>query len=617
MITHKPKKLISILIFVLLLMATLIACTFTNAKVNTVSDISNTLITTDVSVAPNPNTVSTAIENNHTIVPDPEYSFTGGKSDKSELVIAAGTYPEDNEYLAFEGDFDSDGETEAFVLIGMKSNDGISGDLWYVNDSDTATLLLQNIYAEASQQIFQKTINSMSYIYFLFTYKSGNSYLTDIYSVWDDNAMLCFDADGYAQTTRKVLIGGGDLVFTDEEYDFIYQIEDAVSTGHTVKYYTFHFLDSGSFQQYTTEEKTKNEFLTYEGADTALQTLEEEYHPDAYQFIYRSNGEWDINMAVDNGDNYTFYNAVYGVGADNRLALKSTGEGYFRLDMLSDNRDFLHCLLYGKGDHKSDWLTLASKHGLAEAAASDWYERFLKDGILQNESYYIFDLITKDLDDNGQSDLMLITEYDTRNLANLVTSNRKHAYIYMNQDAVYELSLQSELIFDWAQSVSADFDQDGYIEIAYSINTGGVGAAGSYEKGMLKYKNHTLIPMLLPNDFSEEDQDTGIQVNILAGKERNQYIAFCPYLNSKVSFQRKTASDHDENTIREGDEVGGNVRGYSQMEVLDENGSKVLILREYLHGENGINDGIADAVFTVRFNEKEEAYIADFSIDPY
>ncbi len=165
--------------------------------------------------------------------------------------------------------------------------------------------------------------------------------------------------------------------------------------------------------------------------------------------------------------------------------------------------------------------------------------------------------------------------------------------------------------------MSADFDQDGYVEIVYSINTGGVGAAGSYEKCLLKYKNHTFEQMKLPNDFPEEDQDIGIQISVLAGKERNQYIAFCPYLNSKVSFQRKTASDNNEITIRKGDEVGGNVRGYSQIEVMDVNGSKVLILREYLNGENGINDKIADAVFTVRFNEKDEAYIADYSIDSY
>lgn len=126
-----------------------------------------------------------------------------------------------------------------------------------------------------------------------------------------------------------------------------------------------------------------------------------------------------------------------------------------------------------------------------------------------------------------------------------------------------------------------------------------------------------LLSMVAVNDLPEEDNDTGIQITVTAKKEKNQYIANCPYLNKQVLFQRNTDSGNDEIPAREGEEVGGNVRGFVNMKVTEENGEKVLTLLEYLHGENSINDGIADAVFTIRFDEKDEAYIADFSIDPY
>lgn len=615
LIAHKPKRLVSIMIFVPLLMTALIVCTFTNAKEQTVSDTPQSTVTANVT--PKRNTLSTESIISQEPVPGPEYLFTGGKSDKSSLVVTVGTYPEDCDYLAFEKDFDADGIMEAFILIGAKDKGGISGDLWYVNDSDEATLLMEDIYAEPEQQLFQKTMNTISYIYFLFTYTDGNTYSTDIYNIWDDTASVCFNGDRFLNTTKKVMISGGDLIFTDEEYDFNYLKKDAVFSGHTIKYYTYHFLDSASFEQYASDDKSKDEFLVCKNADTILKNLEAEYHPDDYQFINRSNGEWDINMAIDEGDNYTFYYAVYSAGEDNSLTLQSTGEGYFRLDMLSDYRDFLQCLLYGNGNLKSDWLTLASEAGLEEMEATNWYERFNEDGILQEDSYYINDLLAKDLDGNGQVDLMLITKYNTKKLSNVDYSYFSHAYIYMNQDAVYELSITSELAFDWNQSVSADFDQDGYVEIGYSIFTGGVGASGSFEKGLLKYKNHTLEQMKLPNDLQDEDKDTGIEITVLAEEEKNQYVADCPYLNQKISFQRETDLGIDEIQLREGEEVGGNVRGYYEMEVTDENGVKVLTLLEYLCGENGTNDKIADAVFTVRFDEKDEAYISDLSIDPY
>lgn len=549
---------------------------------------------------------------------DDEYNITGHESGFAAYVKEAGGYSGAADYFAFEEDFDLNGENEAFVIIGAAEEDSIKGDIWFVNYLNEATLLKEDVSAGRQQQIYRGKNSE----YLFLSYMQGGRLITGIYYVFEDWTGEAFSAEEYSGAVEKYM-KAGKLVMVQSAKDRIYDKETGTGTGLTLKKYYYEY-NGEYFESVASEEKTEADFRTFRNATELLTELEKEYHPTAYQFICRKDGEWNVNIAIEDEASITFRHATYQTNeGDNTLTLREEGEGYYRLDFSNSYRDFLTLLLNeDQNNNLQTWLSEAAGEGMTEEEAQEWYQRFQEDNIFMDNGYISSGLQVADIDGNGEKDVFLLTAVDYNSLH--MTRDPEfisYFYVYMNQDPVYMVKqnhYEGDYYHGWYQDiVSGDVDQDGYLEIGYNIFTGGNGGAGSSHKGLLKYRDNVLEEIDLPNDL-EEYGDTGLSVQVLAGTEKGSYVAYCPYLEQKAVFSVSKAPDGSGNgadSLKEGEAAGGNVRGYYSLEVVSEDGREYLRLKEFLHGEGGINDGIGNAVFLIDWDEDKEPYVKEFSVE--
>lgn len=139
-------------------------------------------------------------------------------------------------------------------------------------------------------------------------------------------------------------------------------------------------------------------------------------------------------------------------------------------------------------------------------------------------------------------------------------------------------------------------DIDENVEIVFSAQGTGCGAAGDSYKAVFKYKNHAIERMELPLDL-EEDYDSGLRVELIQEPEADRYSAYCPYFNEKISFRGKNIEGWELPDTAQ--VTGGNVRGFFNLYPAEYGGETVLQASEYLHGEGGIAHCVAIVHFLI------------------
>ncbi len=546
-----------------------------------------------------------------------DYSFIAGDSKFISFAKEAGSYLEDTASFAFEDDFDRNGKSEAFVILGVQEGNQITGDVWFVNYLNKPTLLLEAVTVDETQQLYRGDKEK----YLLLTYRRDNEMKTNLYYVFEDWTSSAYDEEQHPSIYQKKF-SQGNLIMMQSLADNIYNFNTENFTGETKKEYTYVYMGD-HFENIFSEEKTREDFNSYANSDVIIEELTKEYHPTEYQFISRQDGLWIINMALEGDDNITFNYASYTVTKENALELVERGNGYYLLDMTSTARDFKDLILNRRDNSNlKTWLEMAADAGMSNEEAMKWYNRFQEDNIFLNNGYIGSGLQFIDADGNGEKDVFLLTMEDYNSFNKLKDPEfYSYFYVYMNSDPVYNVKQDFEkgsVYHFWQQNiVTGDFDQDGFIEIAYNICTGGNGGAGSSDKGVLKYHNHELSKIKLPNDLDNDFGDVGLQVQVLAGEKENSFAAYCPYVEQTVEFngpKYRLESDVITAKPQEGENVGGNVRGYCSMEVVRSEGRDYLLLEEFLHGEIGINDGVGLAQFLVEWNSDGESRVIEFTM---
>jgi|GEM_PF-4107798 len=274
-----------------------------------------------------------------------------------------------------------------------------------------------------------------------------------------------------------------------------------------------------------------------------------------------------------------------------------------------------------KDTFKTSWANKTQHTGMSINEMNACYAKLLKDVPHTEECYEIWGIAYEDMDLNGTKDLILQLKLAS---GSITPDSYPGAYlcIYMNDDPVYLQAYDSSLYLGFSQVLHADADHDGYQEIIYSIFTGGNGGAGSTEKAMLKYKNHTLEQMQFPGEVSEQfsdGRDVGYEVKVLFGNEENEYKAVCDSLYKTILFQAENAVDENGKRmtpyLREDEQAGANCRGYAVFSIINRNGREYLQAKEYLHGEGGTSHCVGWATFLMDWDSDGNPFVFEFGVE--
>lgn len=245
--------------------------------------------------------------------------------------------------------------------------------------------------------------------------------------------------------------------------------------------------------------------------------------------------------------------------------------------------------------------------GLDHAEAETYYQKLCEDNVFQDQTVLLTAFHIEDIDQNGQPDMVVMIrnhEYSDYGEGCM--------YFYMNEDEAYCFR-DGEFPFFWGfNTISGDFDCDGYMEIAFESLGLGVGGAGDWHSRILKYKNHTMEPMMFPSDDEKYgDNMPGIHIVITQEAQANTYSAYCAYLDETIVFTAENAIEPDGRH-----ECGGNSRGYFILQRGEYEGQDALEVSEYLYGEGGIVHGVALAKFLIVWDQNGEGRIVRWWIEP-
>lgn len=247
----------------------------------------------------------------------------------------------------------------------------------------------------------------------------------------------------------------------------------------------------------------------------------------------------------------------------------------------------------------------ADSQGVDRESAQKYFQTLLDDDIFQDGAMELTGLIIEDIDENGQRDMLVM----------VLDSEQKPFYgsgclwIYMNEDEPYCFAEEDCSYYGWFDAFHADIDNDKNVEIVFSAQGTGCGAVGDSYKAIFKYKDHKVERMELPSDFNE-DYDRGLSVIVTQKPEENSYSAYCPYFDEIISFQALNSIDSPYSTHI----VGGNVRGFFDLQCVEYEGQNALQASEYLNGEGGIVHCVATAQFLIVWDENGKASVAKWWI---
>ncbi|MDE7428583.1 MAG: hypothetical protein K2N00_04815 [Lachnospiraceae bacterium] len=246
--------------------------------------------------------------------------------------------------------------------------------------------------------------------------------------------------------------------------------------------------------------------------------------------------------------------------------------------------------------------------GLDHAEAEIYYRKLCEDNVFQDQTVPLTAFNIEDIDQNGQPDMVvMIRDYEYSDYG------EGCMYFYMNEDEAYCFR-DEEFPFFWGfNTISGDFDDDGYMEIAFESLGLGVGGAGDWHPRILKYRDHTMEPMNFPSDDENYGDDMpGIHIVITQEAQANTYSAYCAYMDETIVFESENAMEPDGRH-----ECGGNSRGYFDLWKGEYEGKDALEVSEYLYGEGGIVQGLGLAKFLIIWDSNGEGRIVKWWIEPW
>lgn len=188
------------------------------------------------------------------------------------------------------GDYDGDGISEAFALVGFADEWGMNGDLWFVSPLFVEKIQGGKAYSMAEQ------IGEMAPMLFRAEESYGGSGSTSYLWRVQNGAPVSMDASLLE-----------NFSYSGHGYDF-YSYPSAFDacddgTGHTWKPYYF-YLDTETMQvkEYGGMNISRRDLEAYAGAAEALQSAEAEGY-EIWEMIYRANGLVNVNLHSSDGYN--------------------------------------------------------------------------------------------------------------------------------------------------------------------------------------------------------------------------------------------------------------------------------------------------------------------------
>lgn len=188
------------------------------------------------------------------------------------------------------GDYDGDGVSEAFALVGDENDWGITGDLWFVSPLFAEKIQEGKSYSKAEK------IGEMTPMLFRAEESYGGSGSTSYLWRVQNGAPVSMNASLLE-----------NFSYSGHGYDF-YSYPSAFDacddgTGHTWKPYYF-YLDAETMQikEYGGLYVSRRDLEAYAGAAEALQSAEAEGY-EVWEMIYRENGLVNVNLHSSDGCN--------------------------------------------------------------------------------------------------------------------------------------------------------------------------------------------------------------------------------------------------------------------------------------------------------------------------
>lgn len=291
--------------------------------------------------------------------------------------------------------------------------------------------------------------------------------------------------------------------------------------------------------------------------------------------------------------------------------VKSHGEGG---QFISSAIDQIDEDAVSKIVNAASWNYQVKKEGITAEVQKELESRMNRDGIeYAGENIEVRDCIYRDFDESGTMDVMvLLSAKEWGNMDGSIMC------LYMNEDPVYVKEISLSCFF--VEINTGDIDHDGNTELVYAADTGGVGGAGSYSKGILKYKDHSFEAMELPGDYTEEERcygDAGYHMEVAFAADEGSYRISCPSIGESRVIYAPNAIREDGTLLqepKEGTVVGAEARGFFHLQVIEEDGKDYLMGEEYLYGEGGIVHGVATARFTFDWEEDKGWIVKEFDV---
>ena len=256
--------------------------------------------------------------------------------------------------------------------------------------------------------------------------------------------------------------------------------------------------------------------------------------------------------------------------------------------------------------NETEFYRMAKEQGIDQKEASMYLQKAEEANLFDNHTLALTEVIIADMDGNGQKDMAVSVD-----MPDSYTYGTGCIYFCMNEDEPYCFQ-DEEFPFFFGSTLSwADVDNDGNTELLIETVGTGCGAAGDWYHAILKYKDHKLERMKLPYD-SRLSYGGEIEVVINIEAQENTYSAYVPHLDETIIFEAPNANMH----IKEAQTtiVGGNVRGFFDVQCVTYQGRNALQAVEYLCGEGGTVHALGVAVFIIEWDEQGNSFVADWWI---
>lgn len=272
------------------------------------------------------------------------------------LVQEAGDY-EGMETACFLRDYDKDGAKEAFVEIGVWSEEHLEGDLWYVSSDGNTEGLKRQIYMEQVPEYLEHEDGTS----ILISYIDGNALLTAVYEVQAGNSVELLE-----ELPCQKYVEDGELICLSDSLDANLDREMETFSGRTRKPYAFYY-EGGTYLPYEAKKLTREEVKAYESGTEILQAIENANPGCQYQYLLRGNDLLHINRAEESADNFAFFYTTCRI-RNGKITLLDEGEGCYQKNVLDDTEEtFADRLVAVPAPENEDWMgTVREQRTFAE-----------------------------------------------------------------------------------------------------------------------------------------------------------------------------------------------------------------------------------------------------------